>query len=37
MLNRRTSRMALTRGVAFSLCLVMTLSCGLHKATVAFD
>ena len=37
MLNRRTSRMALTRGVAFSLCLVMTLSCGLHKATVAYD
>jgi general secretion pathway protein D len=29
--------MALTRGVAFSLCMVMTLSCGLHKATVAFD
>jgi type II secretory pathway component GspD/PulD (secretin) len=34
----KTSRIALSRAMALSLCLVLTLACGsLHKATVAYD
>jgi len=37
MLSQRPTRKALIRTTALSLCLVLTMACGLHKATVAFD
>ena len=37
MLIQKPTRTALTRTMALALCLVLTLACGLHKATVAFD
>jgi type II secretory pathway component GspD/PulD (secretin) len=37
MLTQKRSRTALIRAMAVSLCLVLTMACGLHKATVAYD
>ena len=37
MLIQRPTRTALIRTMALSLCLALTMACGLHKATVAFD
>jgi len=37
MLTQRSSRIALSRSLAVSLCLALTLGCGLHQATVAYN
>jgi type II secretory pathway component GspD/PulD (secretin) len=37
MLIQKPTRTALIRTMALSLCLALTLACGLHKATVAYD
>lgn len=37
MLTQRPTRTALIRTMALSIGLILTMACGLHKATVAFD